>query len=82
MDNTAVLTGVSFQAGRWTQRPVVHTRNNYFLSVKIIFSMIVTQPLDLMKTISREQLCRDMGFLHSFRLESVLESTKKRTTAN
>ena len=41
--------------------------------------MIVTQPLDLMKTISREQLSdsRDMGFVHFFRLESVLESTKK-----
>ena len=43
--------------------------------------MIVTQPLDLMKAISREQLSgsRDMamGFVHSFRLESVLESTKK-----
>ena len=46
--------------------------------------MIVTQPLDLMKTISREQLSdsRDVGFVHSFRLEAVLESTKKRTTAN
>ena len=45
--------------------------------------MIVTQPLDLIKTISGEQLSdsRDMGFIHSFRLESVLESTKKRTTA-
>ena len=42
-------------------------------------TVIVTQPLDLMKTISREQLSdsRDMGFVHSFRLESVLESTKK-----
>ena len=43
--------------------------------------MIVTQPLDLMKAISREQLSdsRDMamGFVHSFRLESVLESTEK-----
>ena len=47
-------------------------------------TVIVTQPLDLMKTISREQLSdsRDMGFVHSFRLESVLESTKRRTTAN
>ena len=46
--------------------------------------MIVTQPLDLIKTISGEQLSdsRDMGYIHSFRLESVLESTKKRTTAN
>ena len=42
-------------------------------------TVIVTQPLDLMKTISREQLSdsRDMGFVHSFWLESVLESTKK-----
>ena len=42
-------------------------------------TVIVTQPLDLMKMISREQLSdsRDMGFVHSFRLESVLESTKK-----
>ena len=47
-------------------------------------TVIVTQPLDLMKTISREQLSnsRDMGFVNSFRLESVLELTKKRTTAN
>ena len=31
-------------------------------------TVIVTQPLDLMKTISREQLSdsRDMGFVHSF----------------
>ena len=36
--------------------------------------MIVTQPLDLMKTISREQLSRDMGFVHSFQLGSILES--------
>ena len=37
-----------------------------------------------MKTISREQLSdsRDTGCVHSFRLQSVLESTKKRTTAN
>ena len=43
--------------------------------------MKVTQNLDLMKTISREQLSysRDMGFVNSFRLQSVLESTKKRT---
>ena len=43
-------------------------------------TVIVTQPLDLMKTISREQLSdsRDMGFVHSFWLESVLESTKKK----
>ena len=36
-------------------------------------TVIVTQPLDLMKTISREQLSdsRDMGFVQSFRLESV-----------
>ena len=44
-------------------------------------TVIVTQPLDLMKAISREQLSdsRDMamGFVHSFRLESVLESTEK-----
>ena len=47
-------------------------------------TVIVTQNLDLMKTISREQLSdsRDMGFVHFFLLESVLESTKKRTTAN
>ena len=47
-------------------------------------TVIVTQPLDIMKTISREQLSdsRDMGFVHSFRLESVLESTEKLTTAN
>ena len=47
-------------------------------------TVIVTQPLDLMKTISREQLSdsRDMGFVHTFRLESVLESTERRTTAN
>ena len=47
-------------------------------------TVIVTQPLDMMKTISREQLSdsRDMGFVHSFRLESVLESTEKLTTAN
>ena len=40
-------------------------------------TVIVTQPLDLMKTISREQLSdsRDMGFVHPFRLESVLAST-------
>ena len=42
--------------------------------------MIVTQPLDLMKAISREQLSdsRDMamGFVHSFRLESVLNQLK------
>ena len=40
-----------------------------------------SDPLDLMKAISREQLSdsRDMatGFVHSFRLESVLESTEK-----
>ena len=31
-------------------------------------TVIVTQPLDLIKTISREQLSdsRDMGFVHSF----------------
>ena len=46
-------------------------------------TVIVTQPLDLMKMISREQLSdsRDMGFVHSFRLESVLESTKKEQLA-
>ena len=44
--------------------------------------MKVTQNLDLMKTISREQLSesRDIGFVHSFRLQSVLESTIKRTS--
>ena len=44
-------------------------------------SEFVTQNLDLMKTISREQLSdsRDMGFVHPFRLESVLASTKKRS---
>ena len=41
--------------------------------------MIVSQPLDLMKkTISRGQLSDTReGFVHSFRLESVLESTNK-----
>ena len=40
--------------------------------------VIVTQPLDLMKTISRKQLSDSReGFVHSFQLESVLESTKK-----
>ena len=28
------------------------------------------------------RISRDIGFVHSLRLESVLESTKKRTTAN
>ena len=40
------------------------------------------QPLDLMKMISREQLAREIWDSYSFRLESVLESTKKGTTAN
>ena len=41
-------------------------------------SEFVTQNLDLMKTISGEQLSDsgEVGFVHYFRLQSVLESTK------